>query len=205
MDNPVPSIAATPSPDVDRRRFLVRATCGVAAVGVAFAALPFVESWLPSERARALGGPVTLDPSTFTAGQLVVSVWRRKPIYVVQRTPQMLAALADHDGQLKDPRSLHSLQPPYARNDERSRRADLFVAIGICTHLGCLPKARFRAGELGPVWPGGFFCPCHGSRFDLAGRVFKGSPASTNLVIPPYALPNARQLVIGLDTAAGTA
>jgi len=188
---------------VERRRFLVRATAAVGTVGLAGAALPFIESWLPSERARARGGPVTLDPTRTEPGQMTVVVWRRKPIYIVHRTPAMLALLGKHDALLKDPRSQYSDQPAYARNTIRAREAHLFVTIGICTHLGCLPKAHFTAGDpvLGANWPGGFFCPCHGSRFDLAGRVFTGSPASVNLVIPPYAFANTHQLVIGRDSA----
>jgi ubiquinol-cytochrome c reductase iron-sulfur subunit len=187
----------------ERRRFLVRATAAVGAVGLACAMLPFIESWQPSERARALGGPVTLDPTKTEPGQMTVVVWRRQPIYVVHRTPAMLALLGNHDALLKDPQSQYSDQPAYAHNTIRAREARLFVTIGICTHLGCLPKARFTAGDpvLGASWPGGFLCPCHGSRFDLAGRVFSGSPASVNLVIPPYAFADTHQLVIGMDSA----
>jgi ubiquinol-cytochrome c reductase iron-sulfur subunit len=189
--------------DQSRRKFLTRALLTVGAVGTGFAAVPFIESWLPSERARALGGPTTLDPTKIDPGQMVIATWRRQPIYIVHRTAQMLALLGNHDGRLKDPQSRDSQQPPYARNPIRARRANLFVTIGICTHLGCLPKARFEPGEppLGPDWPGGFFCPCHGSRFDLAGRVFDGSPASVNLVIPPYAFKDEHTLIVGLDTA----
>jgi ubiquinol-cytochrome c reductase iron-sulfur subunit len=187
------------APDLSRRKFLTAATLGLGTVGALFTAVPFVESWLPSERARALGGPTSLDPRKIELGQMVIVSWRRKPIYIVRRTQQMLALLGDHDARLKDPNSRNSDQPPYAKNPQRSRRAGLFVTIGICTHLGCLPKARFQPGQppLGPDWPGGFFCPCHGSRFDLAGRVFDGSPASVNLVIPPYTL-KPELLTIGL-------
>jgi ubiquinol-cytochrome c reductase iron-sulfur subunit len=187
--------------DLSRRKFLTRATIGVGLVGMAFTAVPFIESWLPSERARALGGPTAVDASKVDPGEMIVVTWRRKPIYIVRRTGQMLALLGNHDGRLKDPQSRNSEQPAYASNDLRSRRADLFVTIGICTHLGCLPKARFTPGEapLGADWPGGFFCPCHGSRFDLAGRVFDGSPASVNLVIPPYEFPSEHELMIGVD------
>jgi ubiquinol-cytochrome c reductase iron-sulfur subunit len=173
-------------------------------IGAGFAAVPFIESWEPSERARALGGPATLDTSKIDPGQMTIVVWRRKPVYVVRRTPAMLEKIGNHDARLKDPRSDDSNQPPYAKNAVRARRADLFVTIGICTHLGCLPKARFAPGEpdLGANWPGGFFCPCHGSRFDLAGRVFDGSPASVNLVIPPYMFVGANELVVGTDEPA---
>jgi ubiquinol-cytochrome c reductase iron-sulfur subunit len=187
------------APDSSRRKFLTAATLGLGAVGALFAAVPFVESWLPSERARALGGPTALDPRKIEPGQMVIVSWRKKPIYIVHRTQQMLALLGNHDARLKDPNSSDSDQPLYAKNRQRSREAALFVTIGICTHLGCLPKARFQPGQppLGSDWPGGFFCPCHGSRFDLAGRVFEGSPASVNLVIPPYTL-TPEQLTIGL-------
>lgn len=187
-------------PDARRRKFLTSATLAFGAVGLAFTAIPFIESWLPSERARALGGPTQLDPRKVEPGQMVIVTWRRKPIYVVHRTAEMLALLGNHDGRLKDPESRSSDQPPYASNPQRSRKPGLFVTIGICTHLGCLPKARFKPGQppLGSDWPGGFFCPCHGSRFDLAGRVFDGSPASINLVIPRYSL-TASELTIGVD------
>jgi ubiquinol-cytochrome c reductase iron-sulfur subunit len=191
------------SADLTRRKFLAQATTTVGVLGAAFASVPFIESWLPSERARALGGPITLDSSKLEPGQMTIVTWRRKPIYVVRRSTQMLARLGDHDRDLKDPRSLDSSQPAYADNAYRARRPDLFVAVGICTHLGCLPKARFLPGmaPMGPGWPGGFFCPCHGSRFDLAGRVFDGSPASVNLVIPPYGFRTDEILVIGTGTA----
>ncbi|HXA93760.1 MAG TPA: ubiquinol-cytochrome c reductase iron-sulfur subunit, partial [Steroidobacteraceae bacterium] len=143
-----------------------------------------------------------LDP-----GQLVIVVWRKQPIFIVRRTPEMLASLAGHDARLKDPTSEYSDQPTYTRNVDRSRVPEYLVLIGVCTHLGCLPKPRFDAGDpqLGADWPGGWACPCHGSRFDLAGRVFDGSPASVNLVIPPYAFPNPQRVVIGLDSATETA
>jgi ubiquinol-cytochrome c reductase iron-sulfur subunit len=195
------TVASEADADLSRRRFLTRATIGLGVVGTLFTAVPFIESWLPSERARALGGPTTVDASKVEPGEMIIVTWRRKPIYIVHRTPQMLALLGNHDSRLKDPHSGDSQQPSYARNDVRARRLDLFVTIGICTHLGCLPKARFKPGEppLGADWPGGFFCPCHGSRFDLAGRVFDGSPASVNLVIPAYAFANDHKLIIGVD------
>ena len=185
--------------DLSRRKFLTRATIATGAVGAVFAAVPFIESWSPSERARAAGAPVTLDLSKLEPGQMAVPVWRRQPIYVVRRTPDMVSRVAGHDGELKDPASKDSEQPSYARNTLRSRTAEYLVLIGICTHLGCLPKQRFAAGELYPSWPGGFHCPCHGSRFDLAGRVFDGSPASVNLRVPPYSYPKETLLLIGAD------
>jgi ubiquinol-cytochrome c reductase iron-sulfur subunit len=189
--------------DKSRRVFLTAATATTGAIGVALAVVPFVASWLPSERARAFGAPTALDISKLDPGQMVVVVWRKQPIYVVRRTPAMVATLTNHDDRLKDPKSANSDQPAYAKNVDRARSPEYLVLIGICTHLGCLPKARFEAAipELGADWPGGFFCPCHGSRFDLAGRVFDGSPASVNLRVPPYAYANDQTLVIGLDAA----
>jgi ubiquinol-cytochrome c reductase iron-sulfur subunit len=185
--------------DLSRRKFLTRATIATGAAGAAFAAIPFIESWSPSERARAAGAPVEFDLSKLDPGQMGVPVWRRQPIFVVRRTPDMVARISGHDGDLKDPDSKSSKQPQYATNTERSRTPEFLVLIGICTHLGCLPKQRFAAGELYPSWPGGFHCPCHGSRFDLAGRVFDGSPASVNLVVPPYSYPKEQLLLIGAD------
>jgi ubiquinol-cytochrome c reductase iron-sulfur subunit len=184
--------------DPARRKFLTGAVVGFGAIGAGLTAIPFIESWLPSESARALGGPVVVDVSGISAGQMIIVTWRRKPIYIVRRTRQMLTLLGNHDGRLKDPGSHNSQQPAFADNVYRSIRPELFVTIGICTHLGCLPKTRFTPGAagLGSDWPGGFFCPCHGSRFDLSGRVFDGSPASVNLVIPPYTLSGSR-LTIG--------
>jgi ubiquinol-cytochrome c reductase iron-sulfur subunit len=193
------AVVAEEDVDLSRRKFLTRATVATGAVGVAFAVVPFVESWMPSERARAQGAPTTVDLSKVDPGQMVTPVWRKQPIYVVRRTPDMVARVAGHDGELKDPKSDASEQPKYAQNPLRSRTSEFLVLIGICTHLGCLPKQRFAAGELYPSWPGGFFCPCHGSRFDLAGRVFDGSPASVNLRIPPYSYPNPRTLIVGED------
>jgi len=187
--------------DHSRRKFLTVATSATAAVGVVFAATPFVASWKPSERARALGAPVEFDVSKLEPGQMVTLVWRKQPIFVVRRTAGEVQRLPANDGLLKDPTSADSDQPPYAQNEMRSRRADLLVLIGICTHLGCLPKPHFEQGDpqLGTDWPGGFFCPCHGSKFDLAVRVMKGSPASVNLVVPPYSFKSDNLLVGGLD------
>ena len=193
------AVVAEGDVDLSRRKFLTRATIAAGAVGAAFAAVPFIESWSPSERARAQGAPTTVDLSKVEPGQMVTPVWRKQPIYVVRRTTDMQARVAGHDGELKDPTSEYSDQPDYAKNPLRSRTPEFLVLIGICTHLGCLPKQRFAAGELSPSWPGGFFCPCHGSRFDLAGRVFDGSPASVNLRIPPYSYPNPTTLIVGED------
>lgn len=202
----VGTIADQPDQEIDesRRKFLTAATVATAAIGAVVAAIPFVESWTPSERARALGAPVEIDITKLQIGQMITPTWRRQVIYVVKRDQKMVDALKNNDNRLKDAESEDSIQPAYAKNEMRARRADVLVLIGICTHLGCLPKQFFDAGDpvLGADWPGGFRCPCHGSRFDLAGRVFQGSPASTNLVIPPYTFNGDNTLVIGLDDAA---
>jgi ubiquinol-cytochrome c reductase iron-sulfur subunit len=187
--------------DTSRRKFLTTATVATGALGAAIALVPFVASWKPSERARALGAPTELDLTKLEPGQMTIVTWRKQQIYVVHRTPQMVEELPKHDDRLKDPKSEKSEQPPYTKNEYRALKPDYLVLIGICTHLGCLPKARFEPGvpELGADWPGGFFCPCHGSRFDLAGRVFEGSPASVNLRIPSYTLEDNKKLVVGVD------
>jgi ubiquinol-cytochrome c reductase iron-sulfur subunit len=190
--------------DNSRRKFLTTATTAMGAVGAGFALVPFIASWSPSERARALGAPAELDLSKLEPGQMTIVTWRKQQVYVVHRTPEMLQALAGHDGQLKDPASEDSEQPEYAKNPARALNPNFLVLVGVCTHLGCLPKQRFMQGELGPDWPGGFFCPCHGSRFDLAGRVFQGSPASVNLRIPPYTIEGDTKLVVGLDASEAT-
>ncbi len=193
--------------DLSRRKFLTAATAATGAVGAVMAAIPFIDSWKPSERARAMGAPTEIDLSKLEPGQMVVSTWRRQPIYVVRRTPEMLAALPKSDPQLKDPTSAESDQPEYAKNAVRSINPEYLVLYATCTHLGCLPKQHFSPGDpvVGANWPGGFFCPCHGSRFDLAGRVFNGSPASTNLRIPPYRFEQDTMLMIGIDSAAAPA
>jgi len=191
--------------DDSRRKFLLGATVATGSVGVVFTAVPFISSWTISERDRALGAPTEFDLSKLEPGQMALVKWRKQPVYVVRRTPEMLALLPNHDSRLKDPKSEDSDQPAYAANATRSRNPEFLVLIAVCTHLGCLPKARFEPGypELGSDWPGGFACPCHGSRFDLAGRVFDGSPASVNLRVPPYAFADTHKLVIGLDDAKG--
>ncbi|HTP38027.1 MAG TPA: ubiquinol-cytochrome c reductase iron-sulfur subunit [Steroidobacteraceae bacterium] len=193
--------ADNPDTDLSRRRFLTAAVAGVSAAGAAFAITPFISSWQPSERARAMGAPIEFDFSKLQVGQMVTLVWRKQPIYVVRRSLELVQKLASHNAMLKDPNSLQSDQPAFAKNTMRSRRADLLVLIGTCTHLGCLPKQHFEPGEaaLGADWPGGFFCPCHGSRFDLAGRVINGSPASVNLRVPPYYFKDQNTLIVGLD------
>jgi len=194
---------AVPEVDESRRKFLIAATAGTGAVGAVLTAVPFVASWNPSESARAAGLPTEVDLSRIEPGQMATFFWRKQQIYVVKRTPDMLASLPNHNNELKDPESQDSDQPAYAKNADRAIKPDVLVLIGTCTHLGCLPKTRFTANDatVMPNWPGGFFCPCHGSKFDLAGRVFKGSPASVNLKIPPYSFQGDTKLVIGVDPA----
>ena len=191
--------------DEKRRRFLTVATSAVGAVGVVYAAVPFMGSWNPSAKAKAAGAPVKADISKLEPGAMVVVEWRGKPVYVVRRTPEMLAKLEEIDGGLKDPDSAISKQPAYIQGRARSLRPELLVVEGLCTHLGCAPKYRPEVGAAdlgGDDWPGGFFCPCHGSKFDLAGRVFSGVPASSNLVVPPYSFEGSSVVVIGVDAEA---
>jgi ubiquinol-cytochrome c reductase iron-sulfur subunit len=173
---------------------------GVAgAVGIA---VPFVGSWNPSARAKAAGAPVKADISKLEPGQMVVIEWRGKPVYVVNRTESQLEELPKLDSQLKDPESLISVQPEYIEGIDRAIRPNLLVVVGLCTHLGCAPKFRPEVGAAdlgGAEWLGGFFCPCHGSKFDLSGRVYSGVPASSNLEVPPYTFEGEKVLVIGVD------
>ena len=193
--------------DLSRRNFLTAATVATGAVGAAFTLVPFIASWKPSERARALGAPLEIDLSKLEPGQMVTQSWRKLPIDVVRRTPEAVAKLAGLEGSLKDPKSEASKQPDYTKNVQRSLKPEVLVVYAACTHLGCLPKQYFTQAdpEMGADWPGGFFCPCHGSRFDLAGRVFNGSPASANLGIPPHSFKSDSMLVIGIDATQGAA
>ena len=188
-----------------RRRFLTAATSAVGVAGVVGVATPFMGSWNPSEKAKAAGAPVKADIGALEPGQMVVVEWRGKPVYVVHRTGNQLEDLPKLDGILKDPGSEVSDQPGYVEGEGRSIRPELFVVVGLCTHLGCAPKFRPEVGAAdlgGDEWLGGFFCPCHGSKFDLAGRVFQGVPASANLVVPPYSFEGDNVLVIGVDAEA---
>jgi ubiquinol-cytochrome c reductase iron-sulfur subunit len=185
-----------------RRRFLTAATSAVGVAGVVGIAVPFVGSWNPSAKAKAAGAPVKADVSKLEPGQMVVVEWRGKPVYVVNRTDAQLAELPNLDSQLKDPDSLISEQPAYIKGVDRSIKPNLLVIVGLCTHLGCAPKFRPEVGAAdlgGKDWQGGFFCPCHGSKFDLSGRVYSGVPASANLVVPPYTYEGDDVLVIGVD------
>jgi ubiquinol-cytochrome c reductase iron-sulfur subunit len=193
--------------DASRRKFLTAATAATGAVGAAFTLMPFIASWKPSERARALGAPLEIDISKLEPGQMITQSWRKQPVYVVRRTPEAVAKLAAVEPSLKDPKSEASQQPEYARNEMRSLKPEVLVLYAACTHLGCLPKQYFTVADpaMGADWPGGFFCPCHGSRFDLAGRVFNGSPASLNLGVPPHKFESDSMLVIGIDATEGAA
>jgi len=183
--------------DEQKRKFLLTATGVLGGVGVACALTPFVSSWLPSAKAEAAGAPVQVDLSKIEPGQQATVEWRGKPVWIVRRTKEMLAQLPNHDDQLRDPQSLVEQQPDYAKNEFRSINPEYLVLVGVCTHLGCTPKFTPLENELGPQWPGGFFCPCHGSTFDLAGRVFKGVPAPINLEVPPYRFINEHLIEIG--------
>jgi len=190
--------------DLGRRRFLGAATGVTSAVGVAFVAVPFLASWKPSARAQALGAPVEVDIGKLEDGAMLRVEWRGKPVWVLKRTPEMIERLAAADEMVRDPHSVEPQQPGYAANQHRSIRPEVLVVIGSCTHLGCSPMARFEPGtpDLGADWPGGFFCACHGSKFDLAGRVWRGVPAPLNLVVPPHQYVNESTILVGVDTEA---
>lgn len=185
--------------DEQRRRFLLTTTGVLGGIGAAFAVTPFMSSWWPSAKAKALGAPVEVDVSRIEPGQQVTVEWRGKPVWLIRRTDQMIAELDNHSAELRDPQSLVEQQPAYARNAHRSLNPNLLILVGICTHLGCSPKYKPTLGELGPQWPGGFYCPCHGSTFDMAGRVFKGVPAPINLEVPPHFYLNENLVIIGRD------
>lgn len=184
-----------------RRRFLTAATSVVGAAGVVGAAVPFVGSWNPSAKAKAAGAPVKADISKLEPGQMVVAEWRGKPVYIVRRTEKQVTDLAGLADQLRDPDSLQPQQPAYVNSATRSIRSDILILVGLCTHLGCAPKHRpeVAPADLGDKWVGGFFCPCHGSRFDLAGRVYQGVPAPLNLEVPPHSYESENVVIIGVD------
>jgi len=198
---------STEGVNTSRRRFLATAaTTVVGAVGVGFVAVPFVSSMQPSAKAQAAGAPVEVDISKLEPGGRITVEWRGKPVWVVRRTQESLDSLAALDGKLRDPNSeVTSQQPTYAQNKHRSIRPEYLVLVGICTHLGCSPTYRpeIAPADLGPEWKGGFFCPCHGSFFDYAGRVYQGVPAPTNLVVPPHSfvgdLATSTRVIIGVD------
>jgi ubiquinol-cytochrome c reductase iron-sulfur subunit len=189
--------------DGGRRHFLLVATTVTGIAGIGATAIPFIASWKPSARAQALGAPVEQDISKLEAGAVMKVNWRGQAIFIVRRTPEMLATLTTPQivSQLRDPKSEESEQPEYTKNDIRALKPEYLVLVGVCTHLGCAPLDRFQPqdAELGADWPGGFYCPCHGSKFDMAGRVFKDVPAPTNLRVPPYRFMNEGVIQIGVD------
>lgn len=193
--------------DSSKRTWIITSACA-GAVGAAAVAVPFVSTFQPSERAKAAGAAVEVDIAAMKPGEKVTVEWRGKPVWILRRTPEQVATLSTLTGQLADPdskRKPDELTPEYARNEARSRKPEFFVAVGICTHLGCSPSDKFTVGaqpSLPDDWEGGFLCPCHGSTFDLAGRVFKNKPAPDNLEIPPYMFLSDSKLLIGEDKKA---
>ena len=188
--------------DTKRRRFLVASTSVVAAVGAGFVAVPFLSSWMPSERAKNAGAPVEVDISKLEEGRLLIVEWQSKPVWIVKRSAKTLSDLVTLDDKLSDPASENvDQQPAYAQNANRSIKPEISILVGICTHLGCSPTFRpdIAAADLGADWLGGFFCPCHSSKFDLAGRVYQGVPAPTNLVVPPHKYVSDSVIIIGED------
>ncbi len=188
--------------DTSKRQFLTTALTVVGAVGTGYLAVPFISQMQPSARAMAAGAPVEVDISRIEPGQLIRIAWRGKPVWVLSRTPEILDILEKDTAKLADPSSKDSDQPDNSSNSYRSIRPEIFIAVGLCTHLGCSPTFRpeIAPNDLGDDWKGGFFCPCHGSGFDLAGRVFKSVPAPTNLVVPPYRYITDTQIIIGEET-----
>ena len=185
-----------------RRTLLLGTTTALGAVGAGFVAVPFVKSWNPSERAKAAGAPAKVDVSKIEAGAMIVAEWRGKPVYVSRRTQESLDLLKTLEPKLKDPSNINKAQQPsYADNIYRSRDPELIVVLGVCTHLGCAPKyfPEVKPEAFDTEWKGGWYCPCHGSRFDLSGRVYSGSPATDNLEIPPYSYESDHVVIIGVD------
>ncbi|MCX7178838.1 MAG: ubiquinol-cytochrome c reductase iron-sulfur subunit [Proteobacteria bacterium] len=187
--------------DCGRRRLLV-ATATVGGVAGVVAAVPFVASMLPSERAKSAGAPVEVDISKLAPGQMITVEWRGKPVWIINRTKEMLDSLKKTDEKVNDPQSDKRMQPEYCKNETRSIKPEIFVAVGICTHLGCSPTEKFKLGSESGIeadWPGGFLCPCHGSTFDLAGRVYKNKPAPDNLEVPAHKYLSDTKIVIGIS------
>jgi len=191
--------------DQGKRRFLTAATSVVGAVGAGFVAVPFIASWMPSERAKNAGAPVEADISKLEEGRMMIVEWQSKPVWIVRRSEQMLSSLPKLNDNLRDPASENlDQQPEYAQNEHRSRKAEILVLVGICTHLGCSPSYRpeIAPADLGGEWMGGFFCPCHSSKFDMAGRVYTGVPAPTNLPVPPHYYLTENTILVGEDGGA---
>ena len=193
---------STDTVDKGKRRFLVASTSVVGAVGAGFVAVPFVASWMPSERAKNAGAPIEADISRLEEGRMLTVEWQSKPVWIVRRSEKTLADLEKNNDSLRDPASDNiDQQPEYAKNAMRSIKPEFLVLVGICTHLGCSPTFRpdIAPADLGENWLGGFFCPCHSSRFDMAGRVFSGVPAPTNLAVPPHYYVSDNTILIGED------
>ena len=190
--------------DKSRRRFLTAAATVVGGAGTVAGAVPFIATMTPSEKTKAIGAPVEVDISKLKSGERKIVKWQGKPVWILRRTPEMLDEITAQNDDVDDPASDESAQPDYAKNEYRSREDEYLIVLGVCTHLGCSPSFILKDSDNPPVadWTGGFFCPCHGSRFDLAGRVYKGVPAPTNLVIPPYKFISASRLLIGDDSEA---
>ena len=197
--------------DHSRRQLLTAATVGTGVIGAVFATIPFLASWQPSARAKALGAPVEVDASKLEAGQMLKVVWRGQPVFVVRRSQAVIDQLGNHDALLADPKSDDSLQPEYikAQGAARARNPEYWIGLAVCTHLGCSPLGAFEPNnafqvsgtDLGQNWPGGFYCPCHGSKYDISGRVFKSMPAPRNLTVPSYTFTGDARIVIGEDEA----
>jgi ubiquinol-cytochrome c reductase iron-sulfur subunit len=190
--------------DYSRRRLLTAATALTGAVGAVLVATPFLSSWKPSARAKAMGAPVEIDVSKLEAGAMLKVEWRGKPVWILRRTPAMLKQLEVAEPFLADPHSDGSIQPAYAKNEARALKPEYLVMLGVCTHLGCSPLSKFEVADVtvSADWPGGFYCPCHGSKYDLSGRVFKGAPAPSNMTVPPYTFVTDGKILVGADSAA---
>lgn len=194
-------MSTTSKVDCGRRRLII-ATAAVGGAGAVTALVPFLSSMLPSERAKAAGAPVEVDVSNLAPGQMITVEWRGKPVWVFNRSQEMLDSLPSLDEAVADPDSVNKQQPEYCKNKNRSIKPNLLVAVGICTHLGCSPTSKFKKGNeegMAADWPGGFLCPCHGSTFDFAGRVYKNKPAPTNLEVPPHTYLSDTRILIGED------
>ena len=192
--------------DNERRRFLTTAATVVGGAGVAAAAVPFIAAMTPSAKTKAIGAPVEVDINDIKPGERKIVQWQGKPVWILRRDKDELEDIREMDGEVRDPDSAVNQQPEYARNEYRSVKPEFLIVIGLCTHLGCspnyVPREEGEKFNLGSEWKGGFFCPCHGSRFDLAGRVLKGVPAPTNLVVPPYKFLSDTRIIIGDDSGA---
>lgn len=188
--------------DKSRRCFLLKATTTISGIGLAASSVPFISYWLPSIDTEVAGEPVTVKVSALKPTEQLTISWRGQPIWIIRRTPEMIKNLENPRliAELLDPNSTTDQQPAYAKNYYRARNAEFAILVGVCTHLGCIPNYRPDIGGISPDWLGGFYCPCHGSKYDLAGRVFKNVPAPLNLVVPPYAFINSDEVMIGVNT-----